>query len=109
MKKEPQIARLPPPPYSSLLLSVLHQKKALGTFHRKGQRSIVERNIGLEYALARYWNSNFMSEEHLILNIGIKNYIQNHNFGQLQKTFTEFIFSTHTFSNLLQNICIIII
>ena len=43
--------KAPPPPYSSPLLSVLHQKKALDTFHKRGQRSIVERNIDLEYAL----------------------------------------------------------
>ena len=32
------------------ILSVLHQNKALHNFHKKGQRSIVENNIGLEYA-----------------------------------------------------------
>ena len=41
----------PPPPYSIPFLSVLHQNKALHNFHKRGQRSIVERNIGLEYAL----------------------------------------------------------
>ena len=37
-------------PYSIPFLSVLHQNKALYNFHKKGQRSIVEYNIGLEYA-----------------------------------------------------------
>ena len=40
------------PPYSILFLSVLHQQKALHNFCKKGQRSIVKRNIGLKYALA---------------------------------------------------------
>ena len=34
------------------LFSVLHQNKALYNFHKRGQHSIVECNIGLEYALA---------------------------------------------------------
>ena len=37
--------------YSIPFLIVLHQSKALYNFHKYGQRSIVERNIGLEYAL----------------------------------------------------------
>ena len=36
--------------YSIPFLSVLHQNKALYNFRKTGQRSIVERNIGLEYA-----------------------------------------------------------
>ena len=32
-------------------LSVLHQNKALHNFRKRVQRLIVERNIGLEYAL----------------------------------------------------------
>ena len=48
---EERASKSPPPPYSSPLLSVLHQKKALDTSHKRGQCSIVERNIGLEYAL----------------------------------------------------------
>ena len=55
MKKGHQKFYLPPPfpipPYSIPSLSVLHQNKALYNFHERGQRSIVERNIGLEYAL----------------------------------------------------------
>ena len=39
------------PPYSIPFLSVLHQNKALHNFCKKEQRSIVECNIGLEYAL----------------------------------------------------------
>ena len=43
---------LPPiPPYSIPFLSVLHQNKALHNFPKRGQRSIVERNIGLECVL----------------------------------------------------------
>ena len=34
------------------LVSVLHQNKALYNFHKRGQHSTVECNIGLEYALA---------------------------------------------------------
>ena len=41
----------PPSPHSIPFLSVLHQNKALYNFRKRGQRSIVERNIGLEYAL----------------------------------------------------------
>ena len=37
--------------YSISFLSVLHQNKALYNFRKRGQRSIVERNIGLECAL----------------------------------------------------------
>ena len=33
--------------------------KALYNFRKKGQRSIVERNIGLEYALLEVSNSHF--------------------------------------------------
>ena len=39
------------PPYSIPFLSVLHQSKALHNFRKGGQRSIVERNISLEYGL----------------------------------------------------------
>ena len=38
-------------PYSIPIPGVLHQNKALYNFRKRGQRSIVERNIGLEYAL----------------------------------------------------------
>ena len=44
--KQNFIPPLPP------LFSVLHQNKALYDFHKRGQHSIVECNIGLEYALA---------------------------------------------------------
>ena len=40
-------------PYSTPSLSVLHQNKVLYNFHKRGQRLIVEHNIGLEYALIR--------------------------------------------------------
>ena len=48
-KRAPKIS--PPPTYSIPFLSGLHQNKALYNFPKKGQRSIVECNIGLEYAL----------------------------------------------------------
>ena len=38
-----------PTPYSISFLSALHQNKALHKFNKRGQRSMVERNIGLEY------------------------------------------------------------
>ena len=40
-----------PPPHSIPFLRVLNQNKALYNFCKRGQRSMVERNIGLEYAL----------------------------------------------------------
>ena len=39
------------PSFSILFLSVLHQNKALHNFCKRGRRSIVERSIGLKYAL----------------------------------------------------------
>ena len=55
MKKEhffeKRAPKIPLPPYSIPFLSVLHQNKALYNFRKRGQRSILERNIGLEYAL----------------------------------------------------------
>ena len=44
---------LPPPPlpYSIPFLSVFHQNKNLHNFLKRGQRSIVELSMGLEYAL----------------------------------------------------------
>ena len=42
------------PPHPSLFnpfLSVLHRNKALYNFHKRGQRSILELNIGLEYTV----------------------------------------------------------
>ena len=49
LKKRPQkfLSAL----YSISFLSVLHHNKALLNFHKRGQRWIVERSIGLEYAL----------------------------------------------------------
>ena len=44
----------PPTTYSIPFLSVLHQNKDLSNFRKRGQRSIVERNIGLEYALPSF-------------------------------------------------------
>ena len=45
------------PPCSIPFLSVLHQNKASQNFYKSGQRSIVERNMGLEYALPsqKFW------------------------------------------------------
>ena len=40
------------PPFSIPFLSVVHQNKALYNFRKMGQYSIVQRNIGLEYALS---------------------------------------------------------
>ena len=48
-KRAPEIPSLPTPRlYSIPFLRVLHQNKALYNFRKKGQRSIVERNISLE-------------------------------------------------------------
>ena len=44
----------PPPPNSIPFLSVLHQNKALYNFRKRVQYSIVECNIGLEYALTDF-------------------------------------------------------
>ena len=44
----------PSSPHSVPFLSVLHQNKALHNFCKGGQRSIVERNIVLEYALRTF-------------------------------------------------------
>ena len=41
--------KFPPPPPLHLFLSVFQYSKALYNFRKSGQRSIVERNIGLEY------------------------------------------------------------
>ena len=40
-----------PPHFSIPFLCALHQNKTLHNFRKRGQRSIVERNIGLAYAL----------------------------------------------------------
>ena len=53
MKKGPQKSS----PLFNPFLSILHQNKVLHNFCKRGQRSIVERNIGLEYALA--WHNSF--------------------------------------------------
>ena len=45
-KRAPKIS-----PNSALFLSVLHQNKTLYNCSKREQRSIVERNVGLEYAL----------------------------------------------------------
>ena len=59
-KRAPKILRLPPSPhtYSILFLSDLHRNKALYDFRKRGQRSIVERNISLEYSLLVASNSH---------------------------------------------------
>ena len=49
-RKDPK--NFTPAPYSIPFLSVLHQNKALHNFRKRGQLSIVERNVGLEYPLA---------------------------------------------------------
>ena len=49
-KRAPKIS-----PYSISFLSFLHQSKALYNFRKKGQLSIVERNIDLKYALYRFF------------------------------------------------------
>ena len=49
-----------PTPYSIVFLSVLHENKALLNFGKRGQCSIAERIIGLEYALiALAYRSSF--------------------------------------------------
>ena len=50
IKRAPKIY-LPPLPYSIPFLSVFHQNKNLHNFLKRGQRSIVEISMGLEYAL----------------------------------------------------------
>ena len=57
-KSAPKI--LPPSSahYSIPFLSVLHRNKALYNFRKRGQRSIVKHNIGLEYALLVASNSH---------------------------------------------------
>ena len=45
--------RAPTPPYSISFLNVLYQNKALHNFCKGGQLTIVEHNIGLEYALTK--------------------------------------------------------
>ena len=46
----PPPAPRPPTSYWIPFLSVLHRNKALFNFRKRGQRSIVQRNVGLEYA-----------------------------------------------------------
>ena len=53
--------KISPPPYSITLISVLHENKALHNFCKRGQHSIVECNIGLEYALI--WVKNIMTTQ----------------------------------------------
>ena len=53
-----------PLPYSIPFLSVLHRNKALHNFRKNGQRSIVERDIGLEYALLVASNSHISTLFH---------------------------------------------
>ena len=48
-EKGPKKFTPPPLPYSISFLSVLHQNKALDNFCKRGQHSIVECNIGLDY------------------------------------------------------------
>ena len=48
---EKRASKISPPPYSIPFLSVLHQNKAFHNFRKRGQRSVVERNKGLENAL----------------------------------------------------------
>ena len=56
-KNEPK--NFTPNRYSILFLCVFHQNKALYNFCKRGQRSIVEPNIGLEYALLTILNIGF--------------------------------------------------
>ena len=53
-KRVPKVSS-PLPLYSIPFLSVLHQNEALHNFPKRGQRSIVKCNIGLEYALFIYF------------------------------------------------------
>ena len=62
--KRPQ--KFHPAPYSIPFLSALHQNKVLHNFRRRGQRSILECNIGLEYVLLRFSARNCsLHEEHV--------------------------------------------
>ena len=47
--------KLSPLSYSIPFLSVLYRNETLYNFCQRGQCSIVERNIGLEYALSMYF------------------------------------------------------
>ena len=44
-----------PSPNSTPFLSALHQNKALYNFRTRVHRSIVERNVGLEYVLNSFY------------------------------------------------------
>ena len=58
LKKGHQKFYTPLLPYSIPFLRVLRQNKALYNFCKRRQRSIVERNIGLEYTLLVALNSH---------------------------------------------------
>ena len=58
LKKGHQKFYTPLLPYSIPFLRVLRQNKALYNFCKRRQRSIVERNIGLEYTLLVASNSH---------------------------------------------------
>ena len=58
LKKKQHQKFYPLPPFSISFVSVLHWNKGLYNFHKRGQRSIVEGNIGLEYSLLVASNSH---------------------------------------------------
>ena len=53
-----------PSPYSASFLSVMHQNKALDNFCKRGQHSIAERDIGLEYAQLVVSNFHIATTSH---------------------------------------------
>ena len=61
LEKAPAI----PPSYSIPFLSVLHRNKVLYNFRKRGQRSIVKHNIGLEYVLLVASNSHISTALHI--------------------------------------------
>ena len=63
MKKGPPKFH-PSSPYSMPLQSVFHKNKAMHNFCKRGQHSIVEHNIGVEYALTVY---NFQSSLSILI------------------------------------------
>ena len=60
---EKRASEISPTPHSIPFLSVLHQNNALHNFRKRGQRLIVKRNIGLEYALIRVTSLKHDHEE----------------------------------------------
>ena len=63
-------------PYSIPSLSVLHRNKALYSFRKRGQRSTVERNLGLEYVLLVTSNSHISTTLHISPTLKKRNWLK---------------------------------